>query len=427
MIRRLAALGSALLVSIVFCGLFAAPSHAASPQTLCTLATTPNCFITGSSNDHVITVDGGDVRCTESGGVKGAKFTTTAWETTVTISLGATYTNCRAFGVRATISMEGCFYQVQPVEEGASPFFPTTTSIVCPGVGSPTVSTPSLPCTITIGPQTGIESLTLANTGSEPTSLAASLNLTGIFYGKTGSGCPGSTGSFSNGKYTGTMTLSGYEDRSGREGAKVGLHILTKPPESQTPEAHCTASTANCFITGASNDNVFSVEGSNITCTESGGVRGARFSATASKTTATIELTATYSNCRAFGARATISMEGCVYRVQLVEGGASPFSTTTAVACPAGKSIAISVPGLPCTITIGPQSGLETFTLENTGSEPTGLAATLRLKAITYTVSGEGCPRPGTFNTGTYNGTVTLSGYEDNAGAEGTKVGLHVF
>jgi len=88
-----------------------------------------------------------------------------------------------------------------------------------------------------------------------------------------------------------------------------------------------------------------------------------------------VDFTPTYANegkgCQALGVAATVKMEGCVYRVALVEGGTSPFPTTTAIVCPAGKSIIVTASSLPCTVTIWEQSGLSGVSLENgAGPEP---------------------------------------------------------
>ncbi|HVO53605.1 MAG TPA: hypothetical protein VMT37_04245 [Solirubrobacterales bacterium] len=183
------------------------------------------------------------------------------------------------------------------------------------------------------------------------------------------------------------------------------------------PELHCTGSSSYCFITGSSTDNALRLEGGlKLTCTT-------QLSATAASTAATAVFAPTYSKCKAAGLAATVKSEGCVYSVHLVEEGTTPYPTTTAVVCPEGKKLTIEAAGLPCTVTIGSQSGLSGLTLEDV--EATHVKATFALKGIAYTAVGSGCGGEGS-RTAEYTGTMPLNGYEDLSGSEGSAVWLHV-
>jgi hypothetical protein len=204
--------------------------------------------------------------------------------------------------------------------------------------------------------------------------------------------------------------------------------------QAQTPEFHCTSTSANCFVTSSggthgtgSNDNVFNFSGGNVVCTGNSTVDGAQFKGTAPKTTTSVTLEATYTGCRLWVA-ASVKMEGCKYEFNLVAGGGGAVNTN--VVCPAGKSITMSAkPALDCVITVGSQGPLTGVSVANAGSEPTHIAATVAIgEIIHYTKTGTECPGgAGAGTNGKYTGTATLTGYEDNAGVEGTKVGLHVF
>lgn len=200
--------------------------------------------------------------------------------------------------------------------------------------------------------------------------------------------------------------------------------------QAVTPEFHLTAGSGTGTAKGSSNDNVFTVEGGNVKCTEKASVPGAQFEVTGQPLTSTTAVVVPiYKNCKAFGVEATVAMEGCTYLFHLVEGS-SPPTAKVDVVCPTGKSITVSAPSLPCTITIGAQTGLEHVTFTNSGgTEPTDITANIAIgespkKAITYTKTGAGCPGgAGTGTNGKYTGTVTLRGFN----SAGTQVGLHVF
>jgi hypothetical protein len=100
------------------------------------------------------------------------------------------------------------------------------------------------------------------------------------------------------------------------------------------------------------------------------------------------------------------------------------------IICPENKQIEIGnalctvkVPGAP------KNQNLKHIVLRNSNTtEPTDIKAEITVEGIEYTVQ-PGCAvgEAGTFENGVYKGTSTFTGFEDNEGVEGTKVGLHVF
>jgi len=180
-------------------------------------------------------------------------------------------------------------------------------------------------------------------------------------------------------------------------------------------------------LKGASNDNVFTVQGGNVKCVENSGVKGARFEgAVTAEKSKEVKVTAAYGNgskgCTAFGVAATVNMKSCHYLFKSVTNSNPPTATVDVTCTTAGDAITVAASSLPCTITVSPQTGLSHVVFTNSGgAEPTDVLVDITVKNIKYTSTGVGCPKAGTFEDGEYNGTVTLEGFNSS----GTKVGLH--
>jgi hypothetical protein len=224
-------LGLAFMAVLAVAAMSASAAQAQTPEFHCT-STSVSCFVVSSggthgtgSNDNKFTVNGGNVECTGNTTVDGAQFKGTAAKTTSSVQLEATYTGCKAFGVAASVKMEGCKYQFALVAGGGGA---VNTNVVCPAGKSITVSAkPALDCVITVGAQGPLTGVSVANAGTEPTHIAATVAIGEVIsYTKTGTECPGGAGSGTNGKYAGTATLTGYEDNSEVKGTKVGLHVF---------------------------------------------------------------------------------------------------------------------------------------------------------------------------------------------------------
>ena len=153
-----------------------------------------------------------------------------------------------------------------------------------------------------------------------------------------------------------------------------------------------------------------------------------KLQATINKTTSTASVTAEYNEMRAFGTRAEVKMNGCVYTLATV-ATSSPATANVSISCPEGRNIEIINSSLPCTIHIGTQGPLTHIVFSNSGTEPTHVNTNITVSGIRYTMTQATCPRRGgTFNNATYNGESTLEGFNDNGVGqpEGNKVGLHV-
>jgi hypothetical protein len=167
----------------------------------------------------VFTVNTGNVKCTS------AKIEGTVAKETSSATLNAKYTGCKAFGVKASVEMESCHYTFNLTSSTE-----VSTNVNC--TGTPITVTPvGINCTVTVGAQTGLTGITVANEGTEPTDIHATINVGGIKFTETGNECaetiPGQKGgTFETGKYTGSATLKGFNDNEGVEGTQVGLHVF---------------------------------------------------------------------------------------------------------------------------------------------------------------------------------------------------------
>jgi len=208
----------------------------------------------------------------------------------------------------------------------------------------------------------------------------------------------------------------------------IGAFVGAAGVQAAAPEFHVTSNGGSGgVVKGASNDNVFTVQGGNVKCVENGGVKGARFETTLPKTGTEATVKAAYGNagkgCTAFGVAAIVHMGSCDYLLKAVAGSNPPTAKVDIKCDTDGDAIAITASSLPCTITIGPQTGLtHVIFANNEGSEPTDVTASITVEKIKYTVIGLGCSKAGTFEDGKYTGTTTLEAFE---GAP--KVGFHVF
>jgi hypothetical protein len=192
------------------------------------------------------------------------------------------------------------------------------------------------------------------------------------------------------------------------------------------PEFH--AEQVPAFIHGESSNHEFKVDTGVAKCTafsEYATVTGT----VTSNTTTTATVTPSYAACHCYGVKCSVDVNGCTYIIHLTSGGASPYGTTVDVACPAGKVIELTAVGIACTVTIGPQSGLEGMQLTNQGGPGTtrDVLATIEVGGIAYAEHGLECAGDtGPTTNGTYKGTVTVKGFQDNSGVQGAQQGIWV-
>jgi hypothetical protein len=112
-----------------------------------------------------------------------------------------------------------------------------------------------------------------------------------------------------------------------------------------------------------------------------------------------VEVLPSYEKCTASGVAATVTMEGCKYRLDA-------NTTDVDIVCPAGKVIKI-VTGT-CEVQIGSQNGLEKEEYVNHEAEPETVTVESEAKSIKYTKTKDGflCPLSGLGekSDGTYTG-----------------------
>jgi hypothetical protein len=139
--------------------------------------------------------------------------------------------------------------------------------------------------------------------------------------------------------------------------------------------------------------------------TEAGSVECAGHFAVAalSEPSETVQVTPTYTSCRAFGfLSATVTMDECVYIFH--------SNGTADVECPAGNEVTIV--SSTCEVRIPTQTGLSSVVLQNALAS---ISAQANITGITYTVTkdGFGCPFSGTGTkkgaTYTQNEAITVS------------------
>jgi hypothetical protein len=120
-----------------------------------------------------------------------------------------TYTGCTAFGLNATVDMNGCLLGIH-----ASGL----TDVECFGKG-PIALTATTLCTVTIDTQTGISKLTYSNVGGTFISIAEAEDIV-YTVDKSSAFCPLAAGPKEDGVYEGKMTVTG-EAKGG--GGAIGL------------------------------------------------------------------------------------------------------------------------------------------------------------------------------------------------------------
>jgi hypothetical protein len=129
-----------------------------------------------------------------------------------------------------------------------------------------------------------------------------------------------------------------------------------------------------------------------------GKCKKASFAGSLSAASSSYSLTATYSECTAFGFAATVTTTGCKFVFQIGEANESgAFPSTTDVSCEAGKAITIVT--ATCEVQISGQTGLSGVELSNNGASPNEVSAKLAIaKSLSYnkTKDGLGCPLSGT-------------------------------
>lgn len=168
--------------------------------------------------EDVFGFDAGLLECTEVS-YGGAVFGTVSSEV---IPLTPTYEACTAFGFKATVDMNGCFYVFKAEEAEAN--YEGSFAIACP---TNQIEVTMAGCTVTIGAQEKLKKVTYTNVGMGANrSVTISLNLTGIAYEEHKKGpiptCTHPDQATKNGTLSGTLLVKG--EPVGEKGAQ-GLWV----------------------------------------------------------------------------------------------------------------------------------------------------------------------------------------------------------
>jgi len=163
--------------------------------------------------------------------------------------------------------------------------------------------------------------------------------------------------------------------------AMVALLASAATIAAAAQAAKFTASSYPTTVTATSplGNGVMKTEAGNIECKE-------HFEGTLSEASETIDLTPTFSECKAFGlSSTTIHGNGCVLRVH--------STGVVDLVCPSGK--VLEVTSATCVMHVGSQSGLKWLTMLNNGNH---IDIGLELTNLTYNVTKDPflCPFNGT-------------------------------
>lgn len=148
---------------------------------------------------HEFEVGSGNVKCTT------ATFTGTGSAATTTQTITPHYTGCTAFGLSATVTLNGCDYLFHSQASGLN----GTVDIVCSGSNEIKIDTAGGLCDTHVKPQTGLGGITFANNGNHIDVTAKVTTIHAVVTGKFLCPVTTSTKTYTDSKYTGTVTLKG--------------------------------------------------------------------------------------------------------------------------------------------------------------------------------------------------------------------------
>jgi hypothetical protein len=195
MSRKFKVIGLALVAVLAISAVSAGAAQAAPKFTS---EGTPTWLTGEQTTKNVFTTNGGKIECTgatfESGEIKGTELTS--------VTVHPVYTGCKAFGLAATITTTGCNFVLTAAG---------TATVECESGKVITISIPSASCTLTVGAQGPLSSVTYTNSGGagKLMDIVVNANVAGITYtsSNSASAC-GASGT--NGTYVGGVTVRGY-------------------------------------------------------------------------------------------------------------------------------------------------------------------------------------------------------------------------
>jgi hypothetical protein len=201
--RKLKALGLALVAVLAMGALSAS---AASAENFHSESATDTVLKGSQVGTDVFTVNAGTVKCNEA-----TYAGTQSGATATTVKVTPTYSECTAFGfVSTAIDVNGCTYE-----------FSSDNSNVVIGCATNPITVTAFNCWVTVGSQTTNGGITYTNTGAGASrDVDVTVNISGIHYVQHSKSFPGcSSGTRTDGKYTGAATVQGFTTG----GAQVGV------------------------------------------------------------------------------------------------------------------------------------------------------------------------------------------------------------
>ena len=389
----------------------ASASEFQSPGAGAGVATTWNGERTGSNHKFILGPDqySADIFSCSTASISGQMTGPNAPDITVAPSFGGCTWN--QGGLPMSLTTNGCKYRLRP---GAGTENETVGTLDIVGCEKP-ITFNGYGCKIEIGNQNGLGTVTYKNVEIEKVwTVQATASLSGITYTRQGAGsCVAKDGTFSNGTYTGTWTVTG--NRAGKVPVKVFGTAAPAPTKFAAEEAPVTITGL-----GISNKALNFGENGHITCSST------TYSGTsATVTSESLIVAPTYKSC-VYGWAGSptvpipdeyITVGGCSYSLQAAGG----FGVTGATC--ASKPLTVMIPG--CMITVGPQSGAPGMTYVNEGSgklRKVKSSPNLTTTSLTYTATGGSCPKAGTYSDGLYRGSATFTATNSAKAAQGISV-----
>ncbi len=236
MIRNIKALGLAIVAVGAMSMAVAASVQAAELHA----TTQGSAVLTGQqTQQHVFQTQAGTVTCGTAnfeGTVASQGTQVTAQEATIT----PTYSGCEAFGLNATVQMNGCKYTITGKANTNTGATTALTSYVdvsgCTSGKQIVVNAAGGLCTATIPEQHNLSHLVYKDEGTPGTStedVGVDVTVSGITYELHGLFCPGggATGLRHDGTYHGKATFKAFVDSPGQQQVTEHGHQFNKPNE----------------------------------------------------------------------------------------------------------------------------------------------------------------------------------------------------
>lgn len=190
---------------------------------------------------------------------------------------------------------------------------------------------------------------------------------------------------------------------------QVGFFVAGEESEEEAEQPRFEAETSPAFFEGGGSDHVWGFQIGNLECPVD-------FSGELSSAASDLTLVpfVSYFACNTPGGMTlTINSNGCVDTVDLLNSG-PPYIGEFGISCPSESPYQFNLGGL-CTISIPAQTGLAQVDLENTGEgAERAVHAAIDAEGLKYTISGlKFLCENGEYENGTYSGTATLKGFDE--------------